>query len=55
MTFCRNEQLTIYVYRMGKISDLFKKILDIKRTFHARMGTFLYEKDCVKAEEIKKR
>ena len=40
---------------MGKISDLFKKILDIKRTFHARMGTFLYEKDCVKAEEIKKR
>ena len=24
--------------RMGKIRDLFKKIGDIKRTFHARMG-----------------
>ena len=24
---------------MGKISDLFKKIGDIKGTFHARMGT----------------
>ena len=25
--------------RMGKARDLFKKIGDIKRTFHARMGT----------------
>ena len=25
--------------RMGKASDLFKKIRDIKRTFHAKMGS----------------
>ena len=25
--------------RMGKIKDLFKKIGDIKGTFHARMGS----------------
>ena len=25
--------------RMGKARDLFKKIGDIKRTFHSRMGT----------------
>ena len=25
--------------RMGRISDLFKKIRDIKGTFHAKMGT----------------
>ena len=25
--------------RMGKTRDLFKKIRDIKRTFHAKMGT----------------
>ena len=25
--------------RMGKTSDLFKKIRDIKRTFHAKMGS----------------
>ena len=25
--------------RMGKAGDLFKKIRDIKGTFHARMGT----------------
>ena len=25
--------------RMGKTSDLFKKIRDIKGTFHAKMGT----------------
>ena len=25
--------------RMGKIRDLFKKIRDIKETFHAKMGT----------------
>ena len=29
--------------RMGKISNLFKKIGDIKGTFHARMGTIKEE------------
>ena len=27
---------------MGKTRDLFKKIRDIKGTFHARMGTIKY-------------
>ena len=26
-------------YRMGKTSDLFKKIIDTKGTFHAKMGS----------------
>ena len=42
---------------MGKTRDLFEKIRDTKRTFHAKMGT---EKDrngmdLTKAEDIKKR
>ena len=43
--------------RMGKIRDLFKKIGDIKGTFHARMGTIKDKngKDLTEAEEIKKR
>ena len=42
---------------MGKISDLFKKIGDIKGTFHARMGTIKKKnsKDLTEAEKIKKR
>ena len=36
--------------RMGKISDLFKKILDIKRTFHAR-----WAHSCMKRTMWKKR
>ena len=42
---------------MGKIRDLFKKIGDIKGTFHARMGTIKDKngKDLTEAEEIKKR
>ena len=42
--------------RMGKISNLFKKIVDIKGTFHARMGTIKDRngKDLRKVEEIKK-
>ena len=43
--------------RMGKTRDLFKKIADIKRTFHARMGT-IKKRNCnnlTVAEEIKKR
>ena len=43
--------------RMGKTRDLFKKIEDIKGTFHARMDTIRDRngKDLKEAEEIKKR
>ena len=43
--------------RMEKTRDLFKKIGDIKETFHARMGTIKDRngKDLTEAEEIKKR
>ena len=42
---------------MEKASDLFKKIGDIKGTFHARMGTIKDRngKDLTETEEIKKR
>ena len=44
-------------YRMGKTRDLFKKIRDIKGTFHARMGMIKdrNSRDLTEAEEIKKR
>ena len=43
--------------RMGKTRDLFKKIGDIKGTFHVKMGTIKARngKDLIEAEEIKKR
>ena len=43
--------------RMGKTRDLFKKIRDIKRTFHAKMGTTKDRNgmDLTDAEDIKKR
>ena len=43
--------------RMGKTRDLFRKIRDIKGTFHAMMGTMKgrNSKDLIEAEEIKKR
>ena len=43
--------------RMGKTSDLFKKIRDIKGIFHANMGTIKDSngEDLRGAEEIKKR
>ena len=43
--------------RMGKTRDLFKKIRDIKGTFHAKMGTIKDRKgmDLTEAEDIKKR
>ena len=43
--------------RMGKTRDLFKKIGDIKGTFHAKMGTIKdrNSKDLIEVEEIKKR
>ena len=43
--------------RMGKSTDLFKKIRDIKGTFHAKMGT-IKERNCMdltEAKDIKKR
>ena len=42
---------------MGKTIDLFKKIRDIKGTFHAKMGSIKDRngKDLTEAEEIKKR
>ena len=42
--------------KLGKITDLFKKIGDIKGTFHARMGMIKNRKskDLTEAKEIKK-
>ena len=43
--------------RMGKTKDLFKKIRDTKRIFHAKMGTIKDRNilDLTEAEVIKKR
>ena len=43
--------------RMGKITDLFKKIRDTKGTFHANMGSIKDRNamDLTEAEDIKKR
>ena len=43
--------------RMGKTRDLFKKIRDTKRTFHAKMGSIKDRNgmDLIEAEDIKKR
>ena len=43
--------------RMGKTRDLFKKIRDIKETFHAKMCTVMDRNgmDLTEAEDIKKR
>ena len=43
--------------RMAKTRDLFKKIRDTKRTFHAKMGAIKYRNgmDLTEAEGIKKR
>ena len=42
--------------RMGKTRDLFKKIRDTKRTFHAKLGTVKDRNsmDLTEAEDIKK-
>ena len=42
---------------MGKTRDLFKKIGDIKGTFHAKMGTIKHRNgtDLTEAEEVKER
>ena len=41
---------------MGKTRDLFKKIRDTKRTFHAKMGSIKDRngEDITEAEEIQK-
>ena len=43
--------------RMGKTRNLFKKIRDMKGTFHAKMGTIKDRngRDLTEAEDIKKR
>ena len=43
--------------RMGKTRDLFKKIIDTKGTFHAKMGTIKCKNsmDLTDVENIKKR
>ena len=43
--------------RMGKTRDLFKKILDAKGTFHAKVGSIKdrNDMDLTEAENIKKR
>ena len=43
--------------RMGKIRDLFKKLIDTKGTFHAKMGSIQDRNgmDLTEAEDIKKR
>ena len=43
--------------RMGKTTDLFKKIRDARETFHAKMGTIKDRngRDLTEAEDIKKR
>ena len=43
--------------RMGKTRDLFKKIRETKRNFHAKMGTIKDRNgiDLTEAEDIKKR
>ena len=43
--------------RMGKTRDLFEKIRDTKRTFHAKMGSIKDRNgmDLTEAEDIKKR
>ena len=42
---------------MGKTRELFKKIRDTKRTFHAKMGTIKdrYGMDLTEADDISKR
>ena len=43
--------------RMGKTRDLFKKIKDTKKTFHAKMGTIKDRNgmDLTEADDVKKR
>ena len=51
-----NKQFTVN-NRIGKMSDLFKKIRDSKGTFHAKLGTIndINGMDLTEAESIKER
>ena len=51
-----NKQFTVS-NRIGKMSDLFKKIRDSKGTFHAKLGTIndINGMDLTEAKHIKKR
>ena len=51
-----NKQFTVN-NRIGKMSDLFKKIRDSKGTFHAKLGTIndINGMDLTEAKHIKKR
>ena len=55
-TLKKNAKKTELNNRMKKTRDLFKKIRDIKGTFHLRMGTIKdrNSKDLAEAKEIKK-
>ena len=55
--FLSNQCKEIEENRMGKTRDLFKKIRDTKRTFHAKMDS-IKDRNCMdltEAEDIKKR
>ena len=55
--FLSNQGKEIDENRMGKTRDLFKKIRDIKGTFHAKMGSIKDRngRNLTEAEDIKKR
>ena len=50
-----NAKTEMKINKMGKIRELFKKIVDIKGTFHARMGMIKdrNSKVLIETEEIK--
>ena len=55
--FLSDQRKGIEENRMGKTRDIFQKIRDTKRTFHAKMGTIKDRKtmDLTEAEDIKTR
>ena len=55
--FLSDQRKGIEENRMGKTRDIFQKIRDTKRTFHAKMGTIKDRNgmDLTEAEDIKKR
>ena len=57
-SFCHvSDCIQVLHFRMGKTRDLFKKIRDIKGTFHAKMDSIKDRNgmDLIEAEDIKKR
>ena len=54
---CKETEEGYFWERLGKTRDLFKKIRDMKGTFHAKMGT-IKDRNCMdltEAEDMKKR